>query len=170
MCKLDGFFFLRALSQIYFNSVSVFYFEIWTSQQKQYLRNLSPPSYADNIPQRLTIIVNPTLTDDTCSNDVSPLLLLALAVGGDWQAADLHTSLCGVCAAQRRWAARRLRQLPRLRAAAAHRSPGDGSRDPLRLPCPPVLPRLPQQVSDTGAQWRSGGFGAQENVVFDPHI
>lgn len=82
------------------------------------------------------------------SNGVSPLPLLALAVGGDRQAAGLHASLCGVCAAQRRRPARRLRQLPRVRAAAAHWGPGDGAHDPLRLPRPPVLPRLPQQVSD----------------------
>lgn len=82
------------------------------------------------------------------SNGVSLLPLLALAVGGDRQAAGLHASLCGVRAAQRRRSARRLRQLPRVRAAAAHRGPGDGAHDPLRLPRPPVLPRLPQQVSD----------------------
>lgn len=97
-----------------------------------------------------------------CSNDVSPLLLVALAVGGDWQAAGLHTALCGVRPAQRRRSARRLRQLPRVRAAATHRGPGDGAHDPLRLPRPPVLPRLPQQVSDIGSV-EVGGFVGGEN-------
>lgn len=94
----------------------------------------------------------------TCySNHVSPHLLVALAVGGDWQAAGLHSSLCGVRAAQRRRSARRLRQLPRVGAAAAHRGPGDGAHDPLRLSRPPVFPRLPQQVSNIGGLWRGGG-------------
>lgn len=111
------------------------------------------------------------------SNDVSLLLLVALALGGDWQAAGLHASLCGVRAAQQRRSARSLRQLPRVRAAAAHRGPGDGAHDPLRLPRPPVLPRLPQQVSDIERLWRSGGlalwlFGgpAKNQEIFDSHI
>lgn len=89
------------------------------------------------------------------TNDVPPLPLLALPVGPDCQAAGLHTSLCGVRAAKRRRSARRLRQLPRVGAAAAHRGPGDGAHDPLWLPGPPVLPCLPQQVSDTG--WEGAG-------------
>lgn len=93
------------------------------------------------------------MADDTHANDVSRLLLSALTVGPGCQAAGLHTALCGVRAAKRRWPARRLRQLPRVGAAAAHRGSGDGARDPLRLPGAPVLPHLPQQVSDTGGLW-----------------